>query len=94
MREHIRQMIDQAQRSADSPTCETNRIGVDKQPHDRSTLLAAEAIRLARLATSIHLSRAAEVIARSNGAAAHSRDRSDAAASISSEHHVVRELLP
>lgn len=92
MREHIRQMIEQAQRSADSSVGRTNRITVENQPNNRSTILAAEAIRLARLATSIHLSRAAEVIGRSNAAAAHSGDRSDVAARNGTQ--VVRELLP
>jgi hypothetical protein len=47
MRDLVRQVIDNARRSGD-------RIGVDGQP-DALTTIAAEAILLARVATSLHL---------------------------------------
>jgi hypothetical protein len=60
VRNHIRQLIEDARRSGD-------RVGVDG-PHDTPSLLAAETIRLARLATSIHLAEAARQVAASEPA--------------------------
>jgi len=47
MRDLVRQVMDNARRSGD-------RIGVDGQP-DALTMIAVEAIRVARVATSLHL---------------------------------------
>ena len=55
MREVIRHLIDDARRSGD-------RIGVDGK-QIASTQVAAELIRLARVATSIHLAESARLIA-------------------------------
>ena len=60
MRDEIRQLIDSAQRSGD-------RIGVDGNC-DAPTRLAAETIRLARLAASIHLAESAHLIAQASSA--------------------------
>ena len=48
MRDHFRKLINEARRSGD-------RIDVENK-QDKMTQLAAEVIRLARLATSVHLS--------------------------------------
>ena len=55
MRDLIRELVDNARRSGD-------RIGVDGTS-DAPSKLAAESIRLARMATSIHLADAARLIA-------------------------------
>ncbi len=54
VRNHLREMIDIARRSGD-------RIGADGK-HDSSTQLGAQAVRLARLAASIHLAETARLM--------------------------------